>query len=148
MKIIFKCHNELCPVLSHLRKPTASSSYILLFVFSPGNFSLCLCLILSLSICRGKGQKQWKEFFLLFLLPLFYLPPFLILNSLFFSSCLTLEFERGFSCFEGNSADFTLKEMREYNWTRSSLGVSHYFSQWLYLSSLQVSLLNTKVPSS
>jgi hypothetical protein len=38
--------------------------------------------------------------------------------------------------------------MREYSRARTSLGVNHYCSQWFYLSSLQVSLPPTKVPTS
>lgn len=67
--------------------PTSANQQHLLFIFYflpffLGNFSVSLPRILSLSICRGKGQKQWEEFFLLFLLPLVCLPPFLVLNSL------------------------------------------------------------------
>lgn len=77
--------------------PTSENQQHLLFIFYflpffLGNFfSVSLPLTLSLSICRGKGQKQWEEFFLLIPLPLVCLPPFLVLNSLFFSPCLTLE---------------------------------------------------------
>jgi len=117
-----------------------------------------LCLSLSLTFLseylfsvspsvEEEGRNNGKNSFSFVSLYLVSLPQFLSLKCLS-SPCLTLVFPFGFSCFAGSSTDFTFQEMRRYSWARSSLGLNHYCSQWFYLSSLQVSLLPTKVPSS
>lgn len=160
MKIHFKCPSKLYLVFSHLWRPIASSFFCLSFWVI---FSIPLPLILSPSV-RKKGWGNEEEFCLLtsvfWLLPSSSLSPLVSTSQHLFPKSLSLFpplllslshfgiFQFGFSCFAGNSTDFTLLEMRVYSWARTSLGVNHYCSQRFYLSSLQVSLLPTKVPSS
>lgn len=145
MKLSFRCHSELCPVLSRsCGSPAFFFPCFFNFLYFWVTF-LCASASYPVSISVGRSLRRQGTL----------LSFFFCLSSHISIHQVSSPHSRShfgtsiwFSCFAGNSTDFTLQEMREYSWARSSLGVNHYCSQGFNLSSLQVSLLPTKVPGS
>lgn len=127
------------------RQPLPGFFFLSFFFLSFGATFLCASASYPVSIQVGRGLGQWGR---LLAFSFHVSSPISIPQVSFPLSLSHFGVSIWFSCFAGTRTDFILQEMREYSWARSSGGVNHYCSQWFYLSSLQVSLLPTKVPSS